>query len=103
MYLVLQRAAERRGRKLHLILPGKFDDDVSRIIFTPVAKRACPDVTVHYVDGHDAEIHAKAWAAADVSPFRRITYRNLRPCSGRGHGGRSSRGGDRLGWLSRYR
>ena len=66
MYLALQRAAERRGRKLHLILPGKFDDDASRIVFTEGAKQACPDVTVHYVDGHDAEIYAKAWAAADV-------------------------------------
>ena len=66
MYLALQRAAERCGRKLHLILPGKFDDDASRIVFTVGAKQACPDVTVHFVDGHDAETYAKALAAADV-------------------------------------
>ena len=66
MYLALQRAAERRGRKLHLIFTGQFDDDRSRTVFTEGAKRACPDVTVHYVNGHDAEIYAKAWAAADI-------------------------------------
>jgi glycosyltransferase involved in cell wall biosynthesis len=66
MYLALQRAAERRGRKLHLIFTGQFDDDVSRAVFTEGAKRACPNVTVHFVNGHDAEIYAKAWAAADA-------------------------------------
>jgi glycosyltransferase involved in cell wall biosynthesis len=66
MYLALQRAAERRGRKLHLIFTGQFDDDASRAVFTEGAKRACPDVTVHYVNGHDADIYAKAWAAADI-------------------------------------
>ena len=66
MYLALQRAAERGGRKLHLIFTGQFDDDWSRAVFTEGAKRACPDVTVHFVDGHDADIYAKAWAAADI-------------------------------------
>jgi len=66
MYLALQRAAERRGRKLHLIMPGKFDDDISRRVFTDGAVHACPDVTVHFVDGHDDNVFARAWAAADI-------------------------------------
>jgi glycosyltransferase involved in cell wall biosynthesis len=66
MYLALQRAAERRGRKLHLLLAGWIEGDGSRAAFTEGAKRACPDVQVHFVDGQNAEIRAKAWAAADI-------------------------------------
>jgi glycosyltransferase involved in cell wall biosynthesis len=66
MYLALQRAAEKRGRKLHLLLAGWIEGDGSRAAFTEGAKRACPDVQVHFVDGQNAEIRAKAWAAADI-------------------------------------
>jgi glycosyltransferase involved in cell wall biosynthesis len=66
MYLALQRAAERRGRKLHLLLAGWIEGDGSRAAFTEGAQKACPDVTVHFVDGQNAEIRAKAWAAADI-------------------------------------
>ena len=66
MYLALQRAAERRGRKLHLLLAGSIEGDGSRPAFTEGAQKACPDVTVHFVDGQNAEIRAKAWAAADI-------------------------------------
>jgi glycosyltransferase involved in cell wall biosynthesis len=66
MYLALQQAAERRGRKLHLLLAGSLEGDGSRTAFTDAAKLACPDVMVHFVDGQNAEIRAKAWAAADI-------------------------------------
>lgn len=66
LYLALQRAAERRGRKLHLIFTGRFEEETSSTAFNEGAKRACPDVTVHFVNGHDADIFAKARAAADI-------------------------------------
>jgi glycosyltransferase involved in cell wall biosynthesis len=66
MYLALQRAAERRGRKLHLLLTGWIEGDGSRNAFTEGAQKACPDVVVHFLDGQNAEIRAKAWAAADI-------------------------------------
>ncbi|MFN8984543.1 MAG: glycosyltransferase family 4 protein [Alphaproteobacteria bacterium] len=66
MYLALQRAAERRGRKLHLLLTGWIEGDGSRNAFTEGAQKACPDVVVHFLDGQTAEIRAKAWAAADI-------------------------------------
>ncbi len=66
MYLALQRAAERRGRKLHLLLAGWIEGDGSRPAFIEGAQKACPDVKVHFVDGHNPEIRAKAWAAADI-------------------------------------
>ncbi|MCA3365959.1 MAG: glycosyltransferase family 4 protein [Roseomonas sp.] len=69
MYLALQRAAEKRGRKLHLLLAGWIEGDGSRAAFTEGAQKACPDVKVHFVDGQNAEIRARAWAAADIFPL----------------------------------
>jgi len=66
MYLALQKAAERKGRKLHLLLTGWIEGDGSRPAFTDAATQACPDVKVHLLDGQNAEIRTKAWAAADI-------------------------------------
>ena len=66
MFLALQQAAERRGRKLHLLLTGWIEGDGSRPAFTEAATQACPDVKVHLLDGQNAEIRTKAWAAADI-------------------------------------
>ena len=66
LFLALQKAAERRGRKLHLLLTGWIENDGSRPAFTDAAQQACPDVKVHLLDGQNAEIRAKAWAAADI-------------------------------------
>jgi starch synthase len=66
MFLALQKAAERRGRKLHLLLTGWIENDGSRPGFTDAATQACPDVKVHLLDGQNAEIRSKAWAAADI-------------------------------------
>lgn len=66
MFLALQKAAERRGRKLHLLLTGWIENDGSRPAFTDAAQQACPDVKVHLLDGQNAEIRSKAWAAADI-------------------------------------
>lgn len=66
LFLALQKAAERRGRKLHLLLTGWIENDGSRPAFTEAATQACPDVKVHLLDGQNAEIRTKAWAAADI-------------------------------------
>ena len=66
MFLALQKAAERKGRKLHLLLTGWIENDGSRPAFTDAAQQACPDVKVHLLDGQNAEIRAKAWGAADI-------------------------------------
>jgi len=66
LFLALQKAAERRGRKLHLLLTGWIENDGSRPAFTDAAQQACPDVKVHLLDGQNAEIRTKAWAAADI-------------------------------------
>ncbi|MFN9094937.1 MAG: glycosyltransferase family 4 protein [Alphaproteobacteria bacterium] len=66
MFLALQRAAERRGRKLHLLMTGWIEKDGSGPAFTEAATQACPDVKVHLLDGQSAEIRSKAWAAADI-------------------------------------
>jgi glycosyltransferase involved in cell wall biosynthesis len=66
MFLALQKAAERKGRKLHLLLTGWIEGDGSRPAFTDAATQACPDVKVHLLDGQNAEVRTKAWAAADI-------------------------------------
>ncbi|NBS44523.1 MAG: hypothetical protein EBT34_12480 [Acetobacteraceae bacterium] len=54
LFLALQKAAERRGRKLHLLLTGWIENDGSRPAFTDAAQQACPDVKVHLLDGQNA-------------------------------------------------
>lgn len=50
VYVALQRAQAGTGRRLHLILYGRFPDDYSRRIFLAPARELMPDVTVHHVE-----------------------------------------------------
>lgn len=66
MYLALQKAARKAGRRLVLILTGWFGHEAVEQAFLDGAKRHCPDVTVLHVDGRPAEIRTGIWAAADL-------------------------------------
>lgn len=66
MYLALQKAAQRTGKRLVLILAGWFGHDSIGEAFKEAARRDCPDVTVLYVDGRPPETRTGIWAAADI-------------------------------------
>lgn len=66
MYLALEQAARRTGRRLLFVLCGYYFNDSIRRQFAEGAKLYCPSVRVLQVDGRKPELRAAAWAGADV-------------------------------------
>ena len=69
VYLALQRAQEGTGRRLHLILYGRFPDDYSRRIFLAPAAELMPDVTLHHLPHEGASRRLAALSAAEMFLF----------------------------------
>lgn len=67
MYLALERAARRTGKKLHLIQAGWFEqeDGVERH-YAEAAARLCPSVRNVVLDGRKPSVRATVWSAADL-------------------------------------
>ena len=89
VFLGLQAAAERSGKKLVLILCGRSPNENMFAAYLAGAARYAPDVRVVNVDSRDDAARRRAWAAGEifVSP-RRWDPGDLRPDPRRGHGRR---------------
>ncbi len=66
MYIAAQRAAEKSGKKLHLILAGWFATDGIEKMFRIEAAATCPDVQLHVLDGRIESELKSAWNAGDI-------------------------------------
>ena len=66
MYMALEKAAQKTGRRLVLILAGWFGHEAVEKAFNEAVGRYCPSVTVLHVDGRIAENRTGIWAAADI-------------------------------------
>ncbi len=66
MYMALERAARRTGRRVHLVQAGWFGNDSIAAAFVEGARRYAPSVNAVFVDGRLPEVRAHAWAAADL-------------------------------------
>jgi len=66
MYLALQMATRRSGKKIHLIQAGEFSNKDIEREFRETAKEFCPEVDAIFVDGRSAEVRAGVWRAADI-------------------------------------
>jgi glycosyltransferase involved in cell wall biosynthesis len=66
MYLGLQAAAKRTGKKLVLVQCGWFANEAIERAFKEGAAATCPDVRCLYTDGRDAAQRARSWACADL-------------------------------------
>jgi glycosyltransferase involved in cell wall biosynthesis len=67
MFRAVQAAQQRSGTEIHLVLTGWFpggEDDRARYIEACAAY--APDVAVTILDGNDAAVVRRCWAAADV-------------------------------------
>ena len=67
MFIALQKAAQRCGRRLHFVMAGWFpggESDHSR--YRESAQCHAPDVQVHFLDGKNPEVVRCCWAAADL-------------------------------------
>ena len=66
MFLGLQAAAERTGRKLVLILCGRAPSDEIEAAFVAGAATYAPDVRLVRVDSRDDAARRSAWGAGDI-------------------------------------
>ncbi len=66
MYAACQRAAERNGRAVVLILAGWYASPAIEQAFQSEAARVAPDVNLVHVDAMDPQWRDSIWAAADV-------------------------------------
>ena len=66
MYRAMQAAAERGGKRLHLIQAGWFSNDWIEAAFKEGAAALAPDVACHFLDGSDAALRIAVWQAADL-------------------------------------
>jgi glycosyltransferase involved in cell wall biosynthesis len=65
MYLGLQAAAEKTGKKITLVQSGWFANEFIENGFKDGAKQFCPDVRAIFVDGRGEQARFN-WAAADI-------------------------------------
>jgi glycosyltransferase involved in cell wall biosynthesis len=66
MYVALEQAARKSGKRLHLVQAGWFANDNVEAQFRGGAKRLCPSVNALFLDGRDPTVRSEAWQAADV-------------------------------------
>lgn len=66
MYSGLELAAQKSGTKIHLILSGWFPNKSIQADFIDGAKKFCPSVKIHCVDGRKTGTRHSIWYAADV-------------------------------------
>ena len=66
MYLGLEAAAKRTGRKVALIQCGWFANDAIATAFRAGAKAFAPSVRALFTDGRNPSARAQSWAAADL-------------------------------------
>ncbi|MBL6946296.1 MAG: glycosyltransferase, partial [Rhodospirillales bacterium] len=66
MYLALEEAARRTGKKIHLIQAGWFANEGIESEFREGAKAFCPSVNAIFLDGRDATVRSRIWFVADI-------------------------------------
>ncbi|MBL6929072.1 MAG: glycosyltransferase [Rhodospirillales bacterium] len=66
MYLALEEAARRTGKKIHLVQAGWFANEGIEKEFRDGAKAFCPSVNPVFLDGRDASVRSNIWFAADI-------------------------------------
>ena len=105
MFIALQKAAQRCGRRLHFVMAGWFPGGESdHSGYREAARCHAPDVPVHFLDGKNPEVVRCCWAAADLflslvdNPQETF---GLAPVEAMAAG--VAGGGERLGRLSLHR
>ncbi|MDB5362583.1 MAG: glycosyl transferase-like protein [Rhodospirillales bacterium] len=66
LFISLEAAAVRTGRRLHLIMAGWFGSESVETAFKDAARQLCPSVDVLFLDGRETEVRTAIWRAADI-------------------------------------
>ena len=67
MFIALQKAAKRCGRRFHFVMAGWFPlGERDQTLYQEAANCYAPDVPVHFLDGKNQDVVRCCWAAADM-------------------------------------
>ena len=66
MYLSLEEAAKRTGKRIHLLQAGRFPNAGVEKEFRDGAMRYCPSVNALFLDSRDQGVSDRVWFAADI-------------------------------------
>ncbi len=66
MYLALEEAVKRTGKKIHLLQVGRFPNEGVEREFRDGVRRYCPSVNGIFLDGRDMAVSQQVWFAADI-------------------------------------
>ncbi|MBT6094655.1 MAG: glycosyltransferase, partial [Rhodospirillaceae bacterium] len=66
MYTALEEAAQRSGKRLHLIQAGWFPNEGIEREFRDGARNFCPSVNAIFLDGRDPDVCRDVWCASDT-------------------------------------
>jgi alpha-maltose-1-phosphate synthase len=66
MYLALEEAVKRTGKKFHLLQVGRFPNEGVEREFRDGVRRYCPSVNGIFLDGRDMSVSRQVWFAADI-------------------------------------
>ena len=66
MYVALEEAAKRTGKKVHLVQVGWFGTDFIERAFKDTPRTLCPSVTCHFLEGRDPKVRKDIWAVGDI-------------------------------------
>ncbi len=66
MYLGLEEAARRTGKRIHLLQAGWFANAGIEREFRDSMTRYAPSLNGIFLDGRDADVNAQVWFAADI-------------------------------------
>lgn len=66
MYLGLEKASQKTGKKISLIMAGWFANESIKKEFVTAAKTFAPSVNTIFIDGRKKEVRETIWFAADV-------------------------------------
>jgi starch synthase len=66
MYLALEEAVARTGKKIHLLQVGRFPNPEVEREFRDGIRRYCPSVNGIFLDNRDVSVSKQVWFAADI-------------------------------------
>lgn len=66
LFMALEEIAQSTGKDIHFWMVGWASRDDEHKMHVDGAKAFCPSVTVHVIDGRDADIRRDIWSGADV-------------------------------------
>lgn len=66
MLVGLEIAAQRTGKRVHLVQAGWFGHDSIEQVFRKGAAEHAPSITTHFLDGRKPEVRNEIWSAADI-------------------------------------